>query len=314
MTLSDKALDGSPRPLGVHSLDHFSLDVPCLETARDFYASFGLDARVEGDALVLRCFGDGHAWARLYQGPKKRLRQIAFGAWREDLGALRERVEAEGIAVTPAEEGIDGFRFVDPDGNQVEVRVAAKVTPDCKSDVHFESVAGGERGSPYRRHAAQVQPRRLSHIMLFTPDLPRAVDFYGRALGIRLSDRSEDIVAFMHTVHGADHHTVAFAQSSHRGFHHCSWDVASLNEVGLGAMRMVEKGWKDGWGFGRHVLGSNYFYYVRDPWGSYSEYSCDIDYVPAGVEWQAGNHPPEDSLYLWGPDVPAEFIVNHEEP
>ena len=28
------------------------------------------------------------------------------------------------------------------------------------------------------------------------------------------------------------------------------------------------------------VLGSNYFHYVRDPWGSFAEYSCDIDYIP----------------------------------
>ena len=38
---------------------------------------------------------------------------------------------------------------------------------------------------------------------------------------------------------------------------------------------------------GRHVLGSNYFYYVRDPWGSYAEYSHDIDFVPAGSIWPA---------------------------
>ena len=34
-------------------------------------------------------------------------------------------------------------------------------------------------------------------------------------------------------------------------------------------------------GVGRHVLGSNYFYYVQDPWGSFAEYSYDIDFVPA---------------------------------
>ncbi|MNI61470.1 Glyoxalase/Bleomycin resistance protein/Dioxygenase superfamily protein [compost metagenome] len=216
----------------------------------------------------------------------------------------------EGCEVSPLAD--EGFRFVAPDGTRVEVLRAAKVTPDCKPAVSFESAGGGERGSPYRRHAPQVRPRRLSHIMLFTPDVARTVGFYERALGIRLSDRSEHIVAFMHTVHGADHHTVAFVQSHAPGFHHCSWDVTSVNEVGLGAMRMADQGWKQGWGFGRHVLGSNYFYYVRDPWGSYSEYSCDIDFVPAGIDWQAGNHPPEDSLYLWGPDVPDEFVVNYE--
>ena len=63
---------------------------------------------------------------------------------------------------------------------------------------------------------------------------------------------------------------------------------------------------------GRHVLGSNYFRYVRDPWGSFAEYSYDIDFIPADVEWQAADHPPEDSFYVWGPPVPDDFIVNHE--
>ena len=65
---------------------------------------------------------------------------------------------------------------------------------------------------------------------------------------------------------------------------------------------------------GRHVLGSNYFYYAQDPWGSWAEYSYGIDFVPVDVEWPAADHPPEDSFYVWGPTVPDDFIVNHEQP
>jgi catechol 2,3-dioxygenase len=52
---------------------------------------------------------------------------------------------------------------------------------------------------------------------------------------------------------------------------------------------------------------------VQDPWGSFAEYGADIDYIPAGMEWQGGDWPPEDSLYLWGPDVPPIFLANSEE-
>ena len=48
-------------------------------------------------------------------------------------------------------------------------------------------------------------------------------------------------------------------------------------------------------------------------WGSFAEYGADIDYIPAGMEWQGGDWPPEDSLYLWGPDVPPIFLTNTEE-
>jgi catechol 2,3-dioxygenase len=94
--------------------------------------------------------------------------------------------------------------------------------------------------------------------------------------------------------------------------HHCSWDVASINDIGLGAMHMADKGFAYGWGLGRHVLGSNYFHYVRDPWGSYAEYSCDIDYIPVDKDWQDGDHPAEDSFYVWGPNPPQDFATNFE--
>jgi catechol 2,3-dioxygenase len=119
-------------------------------------------------------------------------------------------------------------------------------------------------------------------------------------------------IAFMHGVHGSDHHVIAFAKSDGPGLHHCSWDVASINEIGLGAMQMADKGFVSGWGLGRHVLGSNYFHYVQDPWGSFSEYSSDIDYIPCGQDWQAGDHPPHDAFYVWGPTPPEDFVKNYE--
>ena len=75
---------------------------------------------------------------------------------------------------------------------------------------------------------------------------------------------------------------------------------------------MGAAGYTEGWGVGRHVIGSNYFRYIRDPWGSFAEYSADIDYIPADVDWPVADHPPEDSFYVWGPPVPDYFIQNHE--
>ena len=60
---------------------------------------------------------------------------------------------------------------------------------------------------------------------------------------------------------------IAFVKSEGPGLHHCSWDVGSINDIGVGATHMADKGFTYGWGLGRHVLGSNYFHYIRDPWG-----------------------------------------------
>ena len=77
-------------------------------------------------------------------------------------------------------------------------------------------------------------------------------------------------------------------------------------------MNMASKGFTKGWGVGRHALGSNYFQFVQDPWGSFSEYSCDIDYIPKTQFWKAGYHSGEDSKSLWGPDPPDYFFQNTE--
>ena len=115
---------------------------------------------------------------------------------------------------------------------------------------------------------------------------------------MRLSDHSGDNIAFLHGIHGSDHHMIAFARSNAPGHHHFSWDVGTVDEIGEGAMHMLDKGFSKGWGLGRHVLGSNFFHYVQDPWGSFCEYSADIDYVPSDCNWPAGDHPAEDVLRL----------------
>jgi catechol 2,3-dioxygenase len=88
--------------------------------------------------------------------------------------------------------------------------------------------------------------------------------------------------------------------------------MGSVDEIGIGAAHMADKGYTRGWGLGRHVLGSNFFHYVQDPWGSFAEYSADIDYVAARQEWPGAYHSAEDSLSLWGPEPPDYFIVNRE--
>jgi hypothetical protein len=75
---------------------------------------------------------------------------------------------------------------------------------------------------------------------------------------------------------------------------------------------MQDAGYERGWGVGRHVLGSNYFYYARDPWGSYAEYSFDIDYIPEGTEWEPTSPHEDNSFYLWGPTPPEDFTHNYE--
>ena len=38
---------------------------------------------------------------------------------------------------------------------------------------------------------------------------------------------------------------------------------------------MRAKGHQEGWGLGRHTIGSNFFHYNPDPWGSWIEWFSD---------------------------------------
>lgn len=305
----------------VHSIDHFALNVPSIDDAWKFFTAFGLEVReitVDGGTeLELRAL-DGHRWARILPASRKSLAYLSFNCFVDDLGKIERQVREAGGRFdvdVPALTGgrhhtTDGLWFEDPDGNLIHVIVGPKTSPSQKAHFGRTDVTADCRGSHTRALARIVRPRRMSHVLLFTPDTLRAVEFYERSIGLRLSDSSMDIAAFMHGVHGSDHHLVAFAKSERKGWHHVAWDVNGIDDVGEGSAQMADAGYRLGWGTGRHVLGSNYFHYVMDPWGSFSEYSADIDYVTEGVTWSSEEFSPEDSLHLWGPDVPDYFTKN----
>ena len=310
---------GTPRRNGVtavHSLNRFVFTVPDLGEAERFYLEFGLDARRDAGRLDLYAYGHPHRWGSIFPGPgPKKLQYLSFGVYEEDFAPLVQRLDRLGVArATPHRLGDEaGVWVTDPDGNMVQIIAAAKVSPE-EPAAQASPLAHpvGRGAAPGRSNAGRVRPQRLSHVLLFSSDVTRSVRFYDEALGLRLSDRSGDVVAFMHGAHASDHHMLAFAKSGGPGLHHSSWVVDSVDEIGLGMQHMADCGYVRGWGVGRHVIGSNYFCYVQDPWGSFAEYSHDIDFVPAEVEWQAGDHPLEDSFYVWGPPPPDYFIVNHE--
>ena len=301
--------------LGIHSIGEFCMTVPSLEDAHRFYTSFGLDVQADGDSgLVVRTFGSPHVWGRLRKGERKKFEHLTLHCFAEDLDALKSHVQAQGVALISAPEGgnATGFWIRNPDGMPLHICAGDKTTTDHAAHQSPPLPVDGTRCASYRRNAKPVRPTRLSHIALMSSSVSAQVEFSERVLGLRLSDRSGEGIAFLHAPHGSDHHLLAFAGSSGSALHHLSWDVPTVEEVGLGRMQMNAAGFQDGWGVGRHVLGSNYFYYAMDPWGSFCEYSATMDYIPADVDWEGQDHLPEDGLYLWGPDLPHHFLLNSE--
>ena len=300
-----------PDVLGVHSIAEFGLIVPDLGEAERFYSAFGLEARPLAGHLALGIEGQAGSVGLLSEGPRKALHHLAFATFEEDLGRFEQLVAQRGIARLQDPAGGDALWIADPNGLPVCIRAGAKTTPDAKAPLQTGPTPANRMAAPIRGTTPPVKPSRLSHLALFTADLDASIAFYRDVLGLRLSDRSA-VIAFMHAPHGSDHHLIALIQSDGPGMHHCSWAVPSIDALGLGAVQSADAGYTRGWGLGRHVLGSNYFHYVRDPWGSYSEYSADIDYIAADFDWEARFHAPENSFYLWGPEPPEDFVTNFE--
>jgi catechol 2,3-dioxygenase-like lactoylglutathione lyase family enzyme len=316
MTQTGGFIPASRRPdvLGVHSVRHLAMTVPALSEASDFYRDFGLEASTGGNSLDLTVPGQSAPCLRIGESSQKRLHHLSLAAFEDDIPRFSARLKREDIQRLDPPPGFEsnGLWFRDPDGTLVEICVAPKTTPDQKFPPAWPSSRENSARAPTRDRTHLNRPTRMSHILLFTSNVDRAVAFYTRVIGLRLSDRSGDAIAFMHGVHGSDHHLVAFVKSEGPGLHHCSFDVPSLDDVGLGARMMADKGHQRGWGMGRHVLGSNFFHYIRDPWGSYAEYSCDMDFVAANHDWEAHDNKAEDAFYVWGPTPPADFALNYE--
>ncbi len=301
--------------MAVRALLHYALEVPDAGAGEKFYSNFGLAKAPSRDTAVrLRPAPLQRESVLLYDGPKKRLHHLAFGAPGDEYQATREAVRRAGIhEIDPprgAPEG--GFWVRDTDGNRVNIRDEGRVLPPPDPPLALNSpghiAREVRRGCPDPAEGAR--PRRLGHVLLFTGDLQRQLDFYTRVLGMKLTDRSRQVIVFLRCT--PDHHNLAFLASKGPGFHHGSFEVGNVDEIAMGAANMQEAGWQPGWGLGRHVIGSNFFYYIRDPWGSFAEYFHDLDYIPEQCAWEPRDFPEAEALYRWGPPVPDDFALNRE--
>lgn len=130
--------------------------------------------------------------------------------------------------------------------------------------------------------------------MLYTaPDLSASIDFLTNVFGFKVSDTSAGVIAFLRC--STDHHNVGL--------------INDVDEIGQGAQNLLAVDpTRSVWGLGRHFLGSNMFWYFRDPAGNYAEYYSDLDQIPEEMDWDARDWPAENSLYAWGHPVPQDFV------
>jgi catechol 2,3-dioxygenase-like lactoylglutathione lyase family enzyme len=212
------------------------------------------------------------------------------------------------------EVGGAGNWFTDPDGMPVRLSEATLAPWRGYDNLVWNMNGVTSRVDEARwlavRDAPPPRPRRLGHVIKYSPDLDRAEAFYMGALGLKLSESLSGRLSFWNCGPG-DHHIFGVSASRGPGLHHSSFEVADFDEIAGGAGHMAECGHRQQWGLGRHTFGSNLFVYVKDPWGSWTEYFSDMDQITDNWQarrWALG----EAGSSVWAPPMPKEFHLNVE--
>jgi catechol 2,3-dioxygenase-like lactoylglutathione lyase family enzyme len=306
----------------IRSLQNIGFVVPNLEVGKQFYEDFGMEAREVGDAVAMRCPGHSQDQVVLVEGKERRLQHLTFGTRADEIGAMMSSLEAHGVELVdppysnlPYEAAGDGLWFNDPDGLLVNICVAEEAKTRSEPEMLYNNRGyhrrKNVRGIPVESQV--VAPRRMGHVLLFTPDVGAKAAFYTERLGMKISDTMDgDVVAFLRNGCGGDHHVVALVKSDKPGFHHASFEFGTIDDIGLAGAALLEKGHQHCWGPGRHVVGSNYFHYVRDPWGTLIEHFADIDCIDENRDWTPRDWPLDGNLVRWAADgpPPEDFLAN----
>jgi catechol 2,3-dioxygenase-like lactoylglutathione lyase family enzyme len=124
-----------------------------------------------------------------------------------------------------------------------------------------------------------ARPRSLSHVVIFVPDYEKLEKFYAERLGFTTTDRFTNVGPFMRAASNSDHHSLFMLQTPPhmQGLEHLAFHVQGPNEVMVAGSRFKAKGYETFWGPGRHIFGSNWFWYFNSPFGCHFEYDADMD-------------------------------------
>lgn len=127
--------------------------------------------------------------------------------------------------------------------------------------------------------AKPPQPRALGHYACFVPDSEKQEELYVKRLGFRVSDRMTGGGAFLRAPGTMEHHSVFFIKTppQMKGIEHMAFHFGGPQEVFMGGKLFQDKGYESFWGPGRHIPGSNWFWYFSSPLGCRFEFDADID-------------------------------------
>jgi catechol 2,3-dioxygenase-like lactoylglutathione lyase family enzyme len=296
--------------MALHRLTSVCIGVPNVAETATYYEEFGL-TRLDDSGLEHRfATVDGGEQLRLVPSSRRQLVELGIGVDDpDDLLSAAARLGAIGVAVkqTP-----DAVTATDPGtGVRVVLSVADPLgshpAPVIAQNAPGRPDRGTSRAEPILRENP-VQPRKLGHVVLGSTELEASERFFIQGVGFKVSDKVPDAASFLRC--STDHHNLLVQAAPIPFLHHTSWQVDDVDEVGRGAHALLQKDpLRHVWGLGRHHIGSNFFWYLKDPAGNFTEYYADMDCIIDDQLWDPGVWTDIRALYSWGPPVPESFLA-----
>jgi hypothetical protein len=290
--------------MGMHRLTSVTIGVPNVDQNIAYYSEFGLEHRGEGKFATR----DGGEQLRLVPTTSRRLVELGVGVDDpDDVARIAARLTRLGV---PSTVGCDFVLAAEPvSGVTVRVEVAARIEQDPVPAI--EQNAPGRLArvgrAPGVLRSAPVRPRKLGHAVIGTTDLRATMGVFTEGIGFKVSDYISDKGAFMRC--STDHHNLLALSAPVSFLHHTSWQVDDIDDIGRGAMNMLTgRPERHVWGLGRHHAGSNFFWYLKDPAGNFSEYYADMDCIPEDEIWTPEVFEGAQGLFSWGPPPPPSFL------
>ncbi|MGY0021437.1 VOC family protein [Streptomyces sp. YJ-C3] len=296
--------------MSLHRLTQIVMGVPDPVGTAAYYEEFGLTpSGVHGTSHTLSTV-DGGEQLRIAEAPRRRLLELGVGADDpDDLARVASRLTRLGFDPQLGEGSVTA---VDP-GTEVLVRVeiAPRYAQEPTTPGPYNAPGSTERiglRAPGILREDRVRPRKLGHVVLGSTDQEGSQRFFQEGIGFKVSDTVPGFAAFMRC--STDHHNILVQQAPVAFLHHTSWQVDDIDEIGRGASAMLEADpERHTWGLGRHFIGSNFFWYLKDPAGNFSEYYSDLDCIVDDELWKPGVWEGARALWAWGPPPPPSFLA-----
>jgi len=299
--------------MALHRLAQITIGVPNLDETAQYYSEFGLSGSADGqvgEPSRILSTADGGEQLRLVTTERRRLVELGVGV--DDPDDLARIAASLNRLEIPFQRTADAIRAIE-DGT--EVRVVVQIAPrivQAEARVPVYNSPGVPARPNVRADGIlrqdRVRPRKLGHVVLGSTDQPRSQRFFQEGLGFKVSDSVAGHAAFMRC--STDHHNLLVQQAPVAFLHHTSWQVDDVDEVGRGATAMLEiDPSRHVWGLGRHHIGSNFFWYLKDPAGNFSEYYSDLDCIIDDQLWTPRSWEGIYGLYNWGPPPSPSFLA-----